>query len=111
MVKSEDLSDIMKDYKKSQQDSLAKQDVIGVYNFKVDSGAYNQDSMFWAQVRPIPLSTDETRGYARLDSINIIQDQNAEKDSVKNAKQSTFQFTDILFGGALLSRQLKAVEV
>ncbi|MGM0579334.1 MAG: DUF5686 and carboxypeptidase regulatory-like domain-containing protein [Bacteroidota bacterium] len=99
VVKSEDLSDIMKDYKKSQEDSLAKQDVIGVYNFKVDSGAYNQDSMFWAQVRPIPLSTDENRGYAKIDSLNIIQDQKAEKDSIDNVKQSTFQILDILKGG------------
>ncbi len=99
VVNSEDLSGIMKDYKKSQKDSLAKQDVIGVYNFKIDSAAYNQDSMFWAQIRPIPLSTDESRGYAKLDSINVIQDLKAEEDSVKSAKQSTFQVSDILFGG------------
>ena len=98
-VKSEDLSDIMKNYKKSQQDSLAKQDIIGVYNFKVDSGAYNQDSMFWAQIRPIPLSTDESRGYAKIDSLNIIQDEKTSEDSVKSVKKSTFQITDILVGG------------
>jgi hypothetical protein len=98
-VKSEDLSGIMKDYKKAQQDSLAKQDVIGVYDFKVDSGAYNQDSMFWAQIRPIPLSTDESRGYAKIDSLNIIQDVKASEDSVKRVKKRTFQITDILIGG------------
>ncbi|ADR21808.1 hypothetical protein MATR_05590 [Marivirga tractuosa] len=107
VVKSEDLSGIMKDYKKTQQDSLAKQDVIGVYNFKVDSGAYNQDSTFWAQVRPIPLSSDEARGYAKVDSLNIIQDQKAEKDSIANVKKSSFQITDILLGGRYYLDSLK----
>ncbi|WP_375579190.1 DUF5686 and carboxypeptidase regulatory-like domain-containing protein [Marivirga tractuosa] len=98
-VKSEDLSDIMKAYKKTQQDSLAKQDVIGVYDFEVDSAAYNQDSMFWAQIRPIPLSTDEARGYAKIDSLNVINDEQLEKDSVKAEKKTSFQITDILVGG------------
>jgi hypothetical protein len=99
VVKSEDLADIMKDYKKAQQDSLARQDIIGIYDYKVDSSAFNQDSNFWAQIRPIPLSTDETRGYAKIDSLNIIQDEKASEDSVKNVKKSSFQFTDILVGG------------
>lgn len=107
VVKSEDLSDIMKDYKKNQEDSLAKQDVIGIYNFKIDSGAYNQDSMFWAQIRPIPLSTDESRGYKKVDSLNILQDIKAEEDSVKGAKKSTFQISDILIGGLYYLDSLK----
>ncbi|SMG50429.1 CarboxypepD_reg-like domain-containing protein [Marivirga sericea] len=98
-VKSEDLSDIMKDYKKAQQDSLAKQDIIGIYDYEVDSSAFNQDSVFWAQIRPIPLSTDETRGYAKLDSINVVQEIKASKDSTKNVKKRTFQLTDIIVGG------------
>jgi hypothetical protein len=98
-VKSQDLSAIMKDYKKAQQDSLAEQDVIGVYNYEVDSSAFNQDSMFWAQIRPIPLSTDENRGYAKLDSINVIQAVKASEDSVKDVNRRTFQLTDILVGG------------
>ncbi|WNB17677.1 DUF5686 and carboxypeptidase regulatory-like domain-containing protein [Marivirga arenosa] len=99
VVKSDDLSDIMKDYRKTQQDSLAKQDVIGVYEYKMDSSAFNLDSNFWAQIRPIPLSTNETRGYAKLDSLNVIQEEKAAKDSVKNKNKSTFQIQDILFGG------------
>jgi hypothetical protein len=98
-VKSEDLSDIMKDYKKSQQDSLAKQDIIGIYDYEVDSSAFNQDSVFWAQIRPIPLSTDETRGYAKLDSINVVQEIKTSKDSAKSVNRRTFQFTDIIMGG------------
>lgn len=99
VVKSEDLAEIMQDYKKSQRDSLAKQDVIGVYDYKVDSSAFTQDSNFWALIRPIPLSTDETRGYAKIDSLNIIQDEKASDDSVKTVKKYSFQITDILIGG------------
>ncbi|HET8859518.1 DUF5686 and carboxypeptidase regulatory-like domain-containing protein [Marivirga sp.] len=98
-VKAEDLSKIMKEYGETQKDSLARQDVIGVYDFEVDSGAYNQDSNFWAQIRPIPLSTDETRGYAKIDSLNVIKQVADSEDSVKNVKKKTFQFTDILVGG------------
>lgn len=99
VVKSYDLADIMKDYKNMQQDSLAKQDIIGIYNYEMDSAAYNQDSSFWAQIRPIPLSTDETRGYAKLDSISTVQEVKAAKDSTKSAKKYSFQITDILVGG------------
>ncbi|PTB93537.1 hypothetical protein C9994_12945 [Marivirga lumbricoides] len=125
-VEAEELADLMKDYQKNQNDSLSKLDVVGVYNYKIDSGAYNQDSLFWQQVRPIPLSKSEIRGYAKIDSINIINDEENKKDSLKEASRSTFEFSDILLGGrypfgekkdwsfiiynALLSTQFNTVE-
>ncbi len=99
VVNTKDLSKMMKNYQKNQSDSLSKIDVVGVYNYSIDSSAYNQDSLFWNKIRPIPLSTTESRGYAKIDSLNIINEEENKKDSVKNAKKSSFEPFDILVGG------------
>ncbi|MBK6267194.1 carboxypeptidase-like regulatory domain-containing protein [Marivirga sp. S37H4] len=99
IVKAADLRDLMKDYQKTQADSLSKLDIVGVYNYKIDSSAYSQDSMFWHHVRPIPLSDNEIRGYAKIDSLNIVNEEKNQKDSLKNANQFSFQPLDIISGG------------
>lgn len=125
-VEGKELADFMEDYQKNQNDSLSQLDIVGVYNYKIDSGAYTQDSLFWQQVRPIPLSKSEIRGYAKIDSIDIINEKEIKKDSIKQANRSTFEPQDILFGGrypfgenkdwnfiiynALLSTQYNTVE-
>ncbi len=99
VVEAKDLSKMMKNYQKNQSDSLSKIDVVGVYDYSIDSSAYSKDSLFWNKIRPIPLSTSETRGYAKIDSLNIINEEENKKDSVKNAKRSSFEPFDILVGG------------
>ena len=122
----EDLSEIVEQFEKNETDSLEKIDVVGIYDFKIDSMAFNQDSLFWSKVRPIPLSINEKRGYAKIDSLSILRAERDQADSAKNAKRGTFQITDILFGGrynldsagknqfiiynALLSTQFNTVE-
>ncbi len=99
VVNTKDLSKIMDRYQKNQSDSLAKIDVIGVYDYSIDSTAFNQDSLFWNKMRPIPLSTSESRGYAKIDSLNIISEEENKKDSTKNAKRSSFEPFDVVVGG------------
>ncbi len=99
VVKAKDLKKLMSDYQDNQTDSLSKLDIVGVYNYTIDSSAYNQDSLFWHQVRPIPLSDSEVRGYAKIDSVDLINEQKSQEDSIENAKKSTFQMLDLVTGG------------
>lgn len=125
-VTIEELPGLIKQFEKNETDSLEKIEVLGIYDFKIDSMAFNQDSLFWKKVRPIPLSLNERRGYTKIDSVSLLMEEDGKKDSVKNSKRGTFQITDLLFGGrykldsagknqfiiynALLSTQFNTVE-
>ena len=99
IVNPKDLPKIMEEYEKKQEDSLSKLDIIYVYNFEDDSAKYTQDSTFWDQIRPIPLSEQETKGYKKIDSLNVVSAAESAADSIKNYKKGTFELTDLITGG------------
>jgi hypothetical protein len=93
------LPEIMEEYERQQNDSINRLDIIGSYDFIYDSAAYSQDSTFWETIRPIPLSENEVRGYKKIDSISVVQEEENLADSTKEAKRGTFEIWDILTGG------------
>jgi len=98
-VSVEQLPDLLEDYQEREIDSLEKIDVVGIYDFKIDSMAFNQDSLFWSQVRPIPLSINEKKGYTKIDSLSLLKAEEEKLDSAKLANVGVFQATDLFFGG------------
>ena len=53
-------------------DSLRLSDPLDLtdrYKIEVDSTAKNKDSLYWSEIRPVPLMGDELKSYARRDSI------------------------------------------
>ncbi|NND08493.1 MAG: carboxypeptidase-like regulatory domain-containing protein, partial [Saprospiraceae bacterium] len=67
------LRKVLKEYEEQQleefqTDSLV--DVVSVYAQEVDSMAYERDSSYWTEIRPIPLTTYEVKGYKVMDSIS-----------------------------------------
>ena len=111
-----ELRKLLKEYEKQeqhdfQQDTLA--DVVEITDYEVDSMAYERDSTYWEQLRPVPLTIYELKGYRVQDSIAIVDktEQEAEGDtisltvgtdgsSVKAKKKSTFEWKDIILGGS-----------
>jgi hypothetical protein len=62
----------------------------------IDSLAVKRDSVYWTEVRTIPLNDEELKSYARKDTIQ------AYVDSIKKAEEnSKFKFSDLIFGGKL----------
>ncbi len=59
--------------------------------------ANKKDSLYWQEVRPVPLTGEEMRDYVRKDSIQEIRDSKPYKDSV-DAAHNKFKITDLLFG-------------
>ena len=63
----------------------------------VEEGSNERDSAFWAAIRPVPLTTIETRDYIEKDSIREIRDSPAFKDSL-DREFNKFSAGDLLSG-------------
>lgn len=59
--------------------------------------ANKKDSTFWNTIRPVPLTTEEITDYIKKDSIQIVRDSKAYKDSVDTVRNK-FKLGDILGG-------------
>lgn len=63
---------------------------------KVEEGANEKDSIYWKQVRPIPLSKIEIQDYKLKDSIQVIKESRPYKDSV-DAIRNKLTFGNLFF--------------
>lgn len=88
-----DLRKLMKEYEKQEQKEQKEPEVISERDFAIDSTAYDKDSLYWAEIRPIPLTKYEVKGYARVDSMAMV-----EKEEVEGKSSSGFSFGDVLTG-------------
>lgn len=59
--------------------------------------ANKKDSIYWQNVRPVPLTTEEIEDYVRKDSIQDLRSSKKYLDSV-DAVSNKFKITDLLFG-------------
>lgn len=99
-ITRKELKTIVKDYEKQELNQEKEPDVISNTSFKIDSGAYKKDSVYWALVRPVPLTGEEILGYKKTDSLAVVEKKKEEGDTVKRAKNNKkgFQPWDILTG-------------
>lgn len=68
-------------------------------SLEIDSNAYQQDSAFWAAVRPIPLTRYEVRGYELQDSLEKVEEVEAQAEEEGNPRSGgSFSAFDILLG-------------
>ncbi len=93
-----ELKTIVKEYEKEERKLQKEPEVLSDVSFKIDSGAYKKDSLYWAEVRPIPLTRDEIKGYEKADSVSLIDRARMEGDTLKQSKHKGFQPWDILLG-------------
>ncbi|MDR6300302.1 DUF5686 and carboxypeptidase regulatory-like domain-containing protein [Mesonia maritima] len=59
--------------------------------------ANKKDSLYWQNIRPIPLTSEEINDYVKKDSLQEIRSSKKYKDSVDH-KRNRFGVDDILFG-------------
>jgi hypothetical protein len=55
---------------------------FGAETLAFKNEANQQDSLFWKQIRPVPLTDEETREYVKKDSIAAVRNDPVYKDSV-----------------------------
>lgn len=59
--------------------------------------ANKKDSLFWEQIRPVPLTLEEVNDYSRKDSLQELRKSKVYLDSI-DAKENRFGILDPLFG-------------
>lgn len=64
---------------------------------KVSRDAVQNDSAYWSELRPIPLTTQESTEFGKKDSIVAVQSTPEYQDSIQAAR-TKFKFSDLLLG-------------
>lgn len=64
---------------------------------KVESEANEKDDTFWNEIRTVPLTELEKRDYKRKDSIEVVKESVAYKDSI-DKKNNKFALRNLLYG-------------
>ena len=96
-VSTKDLRKLMRQYAKEERKEQDEPDVVFERKMNVDTLAYKQDSLYWEEVRPVPLTVSEVKGYALQDSLAAEYAKKAEGDTLKGKKG--FDPVDLLWGG------------
>lgn len=65
---------------------------------KVNDDANKRDSSYWQTIRPIPLTLDEKNDYIKKDSIAVVRESKAFKDSLDSISNK-FSATQLLLSG------------
>jgi hypothetical protein len=97
-ITRKELKSLVKEYEKQELKRQKEPEVISDVSFTVDSAAYKKDSAYWAQLRPIPLTREEVKGYQKSDSVAAIDRKKEEGDTLKPSKHKGFQPWDLLIG-------------
>lgn len=97
-ITRKELNTIMKDYEKEEQKAQKAPEVISDNTFTIDSGAYKKDSLYWSELRPVPLTKLEIRGYQKMDSMAVVERKKEQGDTTKASKHKGFQPWDVLVG-------------
>lgn len=99
-----ELRQLMREYEKEEKADRRRDTVPEVtsdYTFTIDSTAGNRDSAYWAQMRPVPLTAEEEKGYAWEDSLAQVQAEKMAGDTAavkRKGSNQRFGAADLFFG-------------
>ncbi len=97
-ITNKELKTLVKEYEKQELKQQKDPEVVENVSFKIDSGAYKKDSSYWSNIRPIPLTKEEVKGYEKIDSLSVVERKKESGDTLKVSKHKGFQPWDILIG-------------
>ncbi|WP_034256563.1 DUF5686 and carboxypeptidase regulatory-like domain-containing protein [Adhaeribacter aquaticus] len=89
---------IFKRQQKAKADALYNKQKLKNEVMAVEKDANKHDSAYWAEIRPVPLTLEEQKDYVVKDSIQVIQESKAYKDSV-DKKANKFEVGSLFLGG------------
>jgi len=90
---------LMKDYEKQEREELEEPDMLSVRTYKIDSLAHKKDSSYWANMRPVPLTSKEIKGYERDDSTFVADKEQALADTNRLNNGERFRPMQLFMGG------------
>lgn len=98
-VSNKQFFDLIEDYEEAEMEKTEDKDVLYDYYYEVDSAAKMKDSVYWANIRSVPLTEKEKKSYVIDDSIYVVTKKTRNRDSLRLANGDTLGFGDLLFGG------------
>lgn len=103
-VTRKDLRKLMKEYEKEEMEEMEFPEIVSNISMKVDSTvSYSNDSVFWTNMRPVPLTAYEIRGYNKEDSVAKADEELQKADTTKTGKPRKarkVKLTDPIFGSS-----------
>ena len=97
-VTNKELRKLIRDYEKEGRKQLDEPAVVSDTKYSVDSLAFKKDSVFWAEIRPMPLTPEEVKGYKKADSLAEMERKKQEGDTLKASRHKGFQEWDVFIG-------------
>jgi len=91
-----ELRQLMRQYEKQERQKTEEPTVIQARAVQIDSTAFDNDSIYWALKRPIPLTVREEKGYILQDSLAVEQKKRAEGDTLSGG--TDFKIYDLVWG-------------
>ncbi|MCZ4694699.1 carboxypeptidase-like regulatory domain-containing protein [Ancylomarina euxinus] len=86
-----------KENSKNKKEKIKEPLEIKIEKVKMAKDAKTKDSIYWDEMRPIPLSKDEKISFVEKDSIVKVKNTPEYKDSVRRANRE-FKFNHLLWG-------------
>ncbi len=103
-VTRKDLRKLIKEYEKEEMEEVDFPEVISNISTKSDSTtSYTNDSVFWTNMRPVPLTAYEIRGYTKIDSLDKAEEAEYRADTTKtgkNKRDRKVRITDPILGNS-----------
>ncbi len=96
-VTRKELRKLLRDYEKQSRKEREEPTVMETRKMSIDSLAYKSDSAYWAEKRPIALTTRELKGYAVQDSMVAAQEAKAKGDTLDIGEKG-FKVEHLLLG-------------
>lgn len=95
-----DLRKLIREYEKEERKEEPEPEVVVNREYKIDSMAYKRDSLYWAEIRPVPLTAYEVRGYAAEDSLSRADTVQQTSNTLGSGgrRGRAFNLSDILLG-------------
>ena len=98
-VTRKQLRKLMREYEKQELEESDLTQVESIRKFNVDSAAYTNDSLYWAGLRPVPLSEKELEGYEHIDSLAQVEQDKRDGDTLKNnVSKDGFKLSHMITG-------------
>jgi hypothetical protein len=82
---------------KNKPDTIKSLELKPHVKISVDPGAMKQDSSYWNAIRPIPLTSEDIKGYAKFDSI-INKQKSIAGDSLSRTKKKARLIAKFIIG-------------
>lgn len=93
-----ELRKIIKEYEKQERKQQEEPEVVVNTSLIIDSMAYKRDSLYWEEIRPIPLTKYEVKGYRVTDSLAVVEAEKEKADTLNQRRGGQFSIGDLFFG-------------